>query len=193
MTLAVGTEDQAKNPERISINEQIRLARREKRIIKFNKVNALHQEGLSIRQISRHLGIGRKTVRGYLSSDVFPEIAQRPKCEGMLAPYKAYLKTRWQSGITNGKQLWREIQEQGFTGTYQTMILFICELKKLYPPPPKAEKKQKNFSSASFPTEKQLSATRVSFMLIQSPDNLEEKLKTIVDKLLEESGEVKAA
>jgi len=115
--------------------EQIRQINRAKRLERYEKVVRLHQEGMGIWAISRHLGICRRTVRRYLQSGVFPEIAQRPKKAIILDPYKPYVQKSWIVGHHNGMQLWREIREQGFTGAYQTLAIYIRELRAMYPLP----------------------------------------------------------
>ncbi|MAT42444.1 MAG: hypothetical protein CL609_08895 [Anaerolineaceae bacterium] len=143
-------DDLLQNLDQLPQNEEIRLARRAKRMARYEEVINLFQEGMGIREIYRHLGVSRKTVRPYLDSDGFPEIACRPKRKRILDSYKPYLQSRWEDGNYKAMQLWQEIQAQGFTGAYQTMILYIRELRKPISPASKA-KTQKNRNSFRVP------------------------------------------
>jgi hypothetical protein len=96
--------------------QQGREDRRAQRLARYDAVVALHQEGHSQAAISRQAGLGRKTVRRYRRAGAFPERAAAPARPTMLAPYEAYLRTRWTEGCHNAHQLWREIRGQGYAG-----------------------------------------------------------------------------
>jgi transposase len=90
--------------------------RRAQRLARYDAVVDLHRQGHSHAAISRQTGLSRKTVRRYLRAGAFPERAAPPARPSMLAPYEAYLRTRWTDGCHNAYQLWREIRGQGFPG-----------------------------------------------------------------------------
>ena len=96
--------------------QQDREGRRAQRLARYDAVIALHQEGLSHAAISRQTRLGRTTVGRYLRAGAFPERAAPPARPTMLAPYEAYLRTRWTEGCHNAQQLWREIRSQGYAG-----------------------------------------------------------------------------
>lgn len=96
--------------------QQERQARRAHRLARYEAVLALHQEGFSQVAISKRLGLGRKTIRRYLRADAFPEQARPDGRPTILAPYEAYLRSRWTAGCHNAFQLWQEIERQGFPG-----------------------------------------------------------------------------
>jgi transposase len=96
--------------------QQEREGRRAQRLARYDGVVALHKEGHSHAAISRQTGLGRRTVRRYLRAGVFPERSASPARPTMLAPYEAYLRTRWMDGCHNAHQLWREIRSQGYAG-----------------------------------------------------------------------------
>jgi hypothetical protein len=39
----------------------------------------------------------------------------------LITPYESYLRERWQAREQNSRQLWREIQAQGFRGGSETV------------------------------------------------------------------------
>lgn len=96
--------------------QQGRDERRAQRLARYDAVIALHQEGHSHAAIGRQTGLGRKTVRRYPRAGAFPERSAAPARPTMLAPYEAYLRTRWMEGCHNAHQLWREIRSQGYAG-----------------------------------------------------------------------------
>jgi transposase len=53
-----------------------------------------------------------------------------------LDPYAAYLEERWKMGQTNGRQLWHEIQAQGFSGSLALVARWARRQRILAPPPP---------------------------------------------------------
>ncbi|EBH2700695.1 transposase, partial [Salmonella enterica] len=51
-------------------------------------IQILHQQGQSIKAISRELGISRNTVRKYLRSQVTPKYQRTQSKVSILEPYK---------------------------------------------------------------------------------------------------------
>ncbi|QDK77724.1 transposase [Spirosoma sp. KCTC 42546] len=90
---------------------------RERQLACYHKVQHLYQAGWFIRQISREVNLNRTTVRRYVFAESFPERIQRPTGRSMLTPYLSYLEQRYQEGCHNAQQLWREICQQGYSGS----------------------------------------------------------------------------
>lgn len=57
-------------------------------------IYVMHRQGMSIKAISRELGLSRNTVRKYLRAAQVPEAAQRKAKPTKLDGYRAYLKSR---------------------------------------------------------------------------------------------------
>jgi len=106
--------------------QERRQERRAQRLARYDAVVALHQQGHSHAAIGRQTGLGRRTVRRYLRAGAFPERAAAPARPTMLAPYEAYLRTRWMEGCHNAQQLWREIRGRGFTGQAANVRRFLA-------------------------------------------------------------------
>jgi hypothetical protein len=95
--------------------KQVRLARKQER---YDQVRTLHAEGLSAREIGRQLQMSFYTVRKYLHAarcPVYPAAVKRGVSK--LDHFLDYLTERWLAGCHNASQLWREIAQQGFTGS----------------------------------------------------------------------------
>ena len=65
-----------------------------------------------------------------------PAIGQRqPKQTtkpSILEPYQDYLVSQWNAGRQQAKQLFYEIEQQGYTGSYGTLARFIQRMKRSY-------------------------------------------------------------
>lgn len=87
-----------------------------KRLERYQQVMALHHQGVSLRNISRQLGIHRATARSFLRAGSFPERAARTYPQ-KVNQYIPYLQRRWSEGCRNASQLQREVQAQGYRGS----------------------------------------------------------------------------
>ncbi len=92
----------------------------------YAAVVTLHRQGFSASHIAREVGIGRKTVSRWLQAGSFPERAPAPRRSSILDPYEPYLRARWAAGCHNARQLWRELQAQGFPGAASLVRRFVA-------------------------------------------------------------------
>jgi transposase len=104
--------------DREAAREQTRATMRER----FTQIHALAAAGLSKEAIAKRLGLNRKTVYKYLALRAPPERRHGWRQGSALAPYEGYLLRRWAEGCHNTRQLWREIQAQGYPGAYQNVV-----------------------------------------------------------------------
>jgi transposase len=114
---------------------QERSARlRERRFAKYEQVHRLRQQGWEILEIARHLGMGKRTVYRYLSHSKFPEWQPHPgrgrSQRSQIDVYKPYVLEQWNQGQRNTKQLFEEIQQQGYPGSYQTVARYTRRLRQ---------------------------------------------------------------
>src|SRR3954464_1661881 len=122
----------ARDPYRRRVQEQ----RRAQRLARYEQVLALHQAGALQQEIAERLNITRATVSRYLKATRFPERAPYPRLARNLDPYRIYLSERWAAGETNGRQLWQELQEQGYTGSLMSVMRGAARQQLLSPPDP---------------------------------------------------------
>jgi transposase len=97
--------------------EKTRAAMRER----FEQIHALAAKGLSKQAIARELDINHQTVYKYLRLRDPPERRPLFRATSALTPYEGYLLRRWAEGCHNARQLWREIQVQGYPGAYRNV------------------------------------------------------------------------
>jgi transposase len=87
------------------------------------QVRELAAQGWSVAAIAGHLKITKMTVRKYRDMEQFRDqrtTARRSAVE----PYRAYVEQRWAEGCTEVKQLWQEVQAQGYQGSYKSVWMF---------------------------------------------------------------------
>jgi transposase len=80
----------------------------------FMEIQKLHHDGVSITEIARQLNMDRKTVRKYLRQA--PREYERKPKSWKVDPFRAYLRERWELGVTNAARLFAEIQKRGYGG-----------------------------------------------------------------------------
>lgn len=97
---------------------------------RFERIHALAGEGLSKEAIARRLGLNRKTVYTYLALDAPPERRHTWRRGSAITPYEGYMLRRWQQGCRNGRELWRELQDQGYTGAYHNVARIMAYLRQ---------------------------------------------------------------
>jgi transposase len=113
---------------------QQQAQRREQKRASYEAVQRLHAVGCTGPTIARQVGASLRTVRRYLRAPSFPERKPRTRPPGQLAPYRTYLEQRWREGCHNAAQLWRELREQGFRGSYASVYAWLAEWQAQLPP-----------------------------------------------------------
>jgi transposase len=170
--------------------EQRKQATRERRLSRYQAVEALHQQGLKERAIARELGMSRRTVRRYIYAEAFPEMSQHRRRPSILDPYEPHLKKRWAEGCHNGEQLYKEIQELGYTGSRSLLGRRVAQMRKQDPASPRAGKPpQKSKPKTCRPW----SARYAVWLLMRDPEELSDDRKAALERMLAVSPEVRTA
>ncbi|MFD9651400.1 transposase [Streptomyces mirabilis] len=94
-------------------------------------VRAQVEQGLSLREVARRLGLGRNTVRKYARAAT-PEAMLHGQWQdrtSKLDRYRPYLEQRIAEGCTNLSRLHREIQERGASCSYSTLRDYVHPLR----------------------------------------------------------------
>ena len=97
--------------------------------LRFEEAKKLLSEGHGVRTVARMLRMTKNTVKRYRDLEQYPvkNSARRPST---VLPWKEHLVTQWNQGERNHKQLWREIQEQGYTGSPISVHRFFAHFLK---------------------------------------------------------------
>jgi transposase len=170
----------------------IQQSRRTQRYELYQQVKDLQKQGYNLRQVSSKLKLGLRRVRRYFASEQFPEQARLGRAKSILDPYAAYLQQRWDSGCHNNRQLWQEIQAQGYNGSIRPLVQWTMLRReranggqvgrgrtparqvKIFPPVPTSA------SNATLPASR-----RLVWWLLLKPEKLKPGEAELVQKLRE--------
>jgi transposase len=154
-------------PEPEACDERARLTRRAQRYDRYQQVMALYEQGLGFTEITRRVGVSRRTIERWIKAGEFPEAKRRRKRRSDFDPYAPYVLSQWELGCTNGLQLWQEIQAQGYQGSAQTIYRYLRALRK----------KRRVIWKPEVPHAplQDFSAHEAVWLFARAPDSLEEK------------------
>jgi transposase len=107
-------------------DRQLSLDNRARRLELYEEVRRRHRAGEALLAIARTMKLARGTVRKYAQAAEFPERATRPGYS-IIDPHLGYLHARLAEGYEDAATLWREIREQGFTGTARQVRRWLGE------------------------------------------------------------------
>lgn len=126
----LATESQLKT-QQMSIDNPDQLNTLHPRQALVDEVRQRAARGESQRQIAREMYLARATVVRYLEMDN-PLIRHRnPSQASSVAPYLDDLKRRWfDDGCQNINQLWQELQQRGFRGSYMSVYRAIGRFQR---------------------------------------------------------------
>lgn len=93
---------------------------------RFQLVKRLQSNGRNGQAIIRETGIGRASVRKWMSvSELLPRKRMAPR-PGMPAFYHDYLQQRWTAGCRSGRRLLAELRPLGYVGGYAGLAKFLA-------------------------------------------------------------------
>ena len=159
-------------PQNTSLKRKVQSAKaRDRRREIHEQVWNLRSIGLSGQAIAQELGVSKTTVFNYLRSSTFSERRQRSdQGLSLLNPYHNYLLNRWNSGNYNTQELFEEIRQAGYTGSYATVVRFTHYLKSL----PGFEARQGSTKNASprvsSSSHRPLTPSRVTALVLRRPE-----------------------
>jgi transposase len=89
-------------------------AHQTERYDRYQQVVALREQGVKIKEIAKRVGLGTRTVQGWLSAGAYVETTYYHRHRSSFDIYEAYVRRRWDEGCQNIQQIWREIKAQGY-------------------------------------------------------------------------------
>jgi transposase len=125
-------------PHDIPLPAQQRAAERQaRRQALHTQVWALHHQGWTAPAIAQQVGLGLRTVQRDLQHATCAGRKRRSDLgTSVLNPYKAYLLERWNAGCHSAMRLFRELQPQGYTGSYARVAAYARRLRQAQGLPP---------------------------------------------------------
>jgi len=168
---------------------QLSMERRARRLETYQKVVALKDSGMSLRAISRQLGIGWRLAKKFLHADVFPERARARRPRGV-NPFAGELRRLWDSNLHNARELHRRLCQAGFTGSYHMVRRQVAAWRDAgnQSNTPGANARR---SAAARPS--RISSNRLSWLLLQAQIKQEPGEEELVQQLLNSCEPVRVA
>ncbi|GHO85937.1 ISL3 family transposase [Dictyobacter formicarum] len=110
--------------------EEVSLQRHQEKVERYRKIHELHAKKVDQGIIAHEVGTSRQTVSRYIHMDQPPErrCPRRTRIH-LLEPFKPYLLERWNEGCRNASELFRELQERGYTASMSNVTRFIKKLR----------------------------------------------------------------
>ncbi len=93
-------------------------------------IRNLIDKGLSISEVSRQLGIDRKTVRKYAQSGGMPRLHNNGKRNSKLDPYRDRIRDMIDSHNLSAIRILEEIRKQGYDGGYTILKDYCSAIRK---------------------------------------------------------------
>jgi transposase len=89
----------------------------------YQRVKELVANGWSVAAMARELKMSKITVRKYRDMEQFTDRRLLVRVSSV-EPYRAFVEQRWAEGCTQVKQVWEELQAQGYGGSYKSVWMF---------------------------------------------------------------------
>ena len=97
---------------------------------RWKEIRRLHLAGMELREISRTLGVSVRSVYRYKDLTEPPPRPAYKRRASVLDPYVSYLVRRWNEGCHNGRRLYREIREQGYSHSSTNVDRLLAEFRR---------------------------------------------------------------
>jgi transposase len=152
----------AQEPESLTAREQVRQAKRQRRMERFDRVHELRRMGQSIRRSAIQLDLDRETVARYLRHPSLPD--RRSSQRSSVAPCQDLVRTRLDEGCVNAAELHRELSANGYRLSYSAVQRFVRRHMGAAAAR-RAQAQRTKESAGQLP-----SSRRLAFALIRRPD-----------------------
>jgi transposase len=112
-------------------NSKIKMydAHYQERVDRYHKVREMRAQGAELTLIAHQVGISRTTVNKYLNMEHPPARKTGKRSGSVIDPYKDYLVKRWNDGVRNAQQVYREIKAMGYTGSDQPIQRYYVQFR----------------------------------------------------------------
>jgi transposase len=177
-------------PPPMSQAQQALGVRRSRRIARWEAVRNSRAAGYSIHRIAHEMKMSRKTIRHLLATPLPPRNRPpaRPRPAGLtsptLQPFVEYLQGRWQAGCTNAAQLQRELEAQGYQGSYSLLMQALASWRGPRPPPEPGRDPRRGRS--------RVKRVNVRWLCLRPPDQLDQDELHALQQFLEDDDRLAA-
>jgi transposase len=189
-TVAVPVPPRA-TPKAVQQRAAQRAARRQ---ALYDEVWTLYRAGWTVPAIARQVGLGQRTIFRYLHTPTCPGQQHRSTYgRSLLTPYTAYLLTRWNAGCRTAMQLFRELQPQGYTGSYAVVAAYASRLRQAQGLPPGRRRPGQTLPSVAEPASPPLTPRRATWLVLRRETKRTEPEAQQLAQLREQHAEVAEA
>jgi transposase len=112
-------------PTPASPRQEAALAKRQRRVGRFERVHELHRQGMPIRQIARELDMSRKSVRRYLRRERCPDWRPGRATRSGMDAHREWIDARIAEGRLNASELHGELAAKGVRLSYATVRRYV--------------------------------------------------------------------
>lgn len=114
-------------PTPASARQEAALAKRQRRVERFERVHELRQQGTPIRQIARELNMSRKSVRRYLRCERCPDWRPGRAARSGMDAHREWIDARVAEGRINASELHGELASRGVRLSYATVRRYLTQ------------------------------------------------------------------
>lgn len=164
-------------------------AKRHERLVEqWREIRRLFLAGMELREISRTLGVSVRSVYRYKDLAEPPPRPAYKRRASVLDPYVPYLVRRWNEGCHNGRRLYREIREQGYSHCRTNVDRLLAEFRRATArgkPVSSVPRAKKGAVAGSFPSAKNAAA-----LLMRRKERLSAEQAAYLERLAAADGAV---
>jgi len=168
-------------------------AHHQERVERYHKVHELRAQGAELTLIAHQVGLSRTTVNKYLNMKSPPARKTGKRSGSVIDPYKEYLVKRWNDGVRNAQQVYREIKEMGYLGSDQPIQRYFVQFR--------TEKDHRKFkqvdpaqeAAVQAPSRRPPTASQVAHWITFKEDQRLEWQKRYLTQLCEADQEIREA
>jgi transposase len=161
--------------------EEAARKRHERLVRQWEDIRRLYLAGADLRHICRELGISARTVYRYKDLEEPPPRRSHGRRKSVLDPYVPYLLERWGEGCRNGKRLFREIRDRGYSNSEETCARFIAQMRRAEAngkPPSSIPRARRGSIAGLSPTAKNVAA-----LFVRREEDLTQEQKEYLGRL----------
>jgi transposase len=85
-------------------------AHQTERYDRYQQVIALREQGATVKDIAKRVGLGKRTIQRWLKDGTYVETNYHHRHRSRFDSYESYVRKRWDEGVHNIQQIWREIK-----------------------------------------------------------------------------------
>jgi transposase len=174
-------------PTPASPRQEAALAKRQRRVGRFERVHELHRQGMPIRQIARELDMSRKSVRRYLRRERCPDWRPGRATRSGMDAHREWIDARIAEGRINASELHGELASKGVRLSYATVRRYVT--KRLG----RAGKARPRVNAAKPKPAPPPSPKQLSFDWVRRPEKRTVEAQTRLDKIRAASPDLTAA